>query len=200
MSSNSLRSELLDSRWLNCRDFSTFELDTKSDHDWTAVLKVAHSWDCPTIKALAVERLEAILSASPDDSYFRRLSLACMYSVEPWIETALGGLCARRSALTEEEIAQMRPADVRRVMEGREAELREVVARATQEAQTLGAKSSAGGAADRGSCGADQVLPSLKVEDEPGKATDTVNAADSESATDPTSLSDSGSATACSER
>ena len=72
------------------------------------------------IKALAIERLDAILSVSEAmgglDPYFRRLMLARTYGVLQWAEKALRGLCARRTSLSENEIAQLRPDDVHEIM------------------------------------------------------------------------------------
>ncbi|KZV65992.1 hypothetical protein PENSPDRAFT_702426 [Peniophora sp. CONT] len=172
------------------KDFTTFDLDATSDRDWTAVLKIAHRWDCPTIKALAVERLDIILTESPDDTCFKRLSLARTYNVAAWLVQAISGLCARRGTLVEEEIAQMRPADVQCVMEAREAELRESVARATREEQTSGAKAPA-----------HKTSSSLEVEDEPDKTSGTTEIAQHEAITVPASQNDdSDSATAFSKR
>ncbi|VDB91220.1 unnamed protein product [Peniophora sp. CBMAI 1063] len=111
------------------RDFDTFGLNVPG---WTAVLKAAHLWDCPSIKALAITRLDAILKSTSSntnfDPTFKRLMLAQTYDVPEWVETALSGLCGRGAALTEGEIAQMRAKDVCRVVQEREARLLDMAA------------------------------------------------------------------------
>lgn len=110
------------------RDFVTFGLDAEREEDWVAVLKIAHLWDCQVIKALAISHLHTILSTLSEDTSFRRLELARIYGVDVWVGMALDGLAMRRATLTVEEIAGIQPADLRCIIEAREAKLRESMA------------------------------------------------------------------------
>ncbi|VDB91214.1 unnamed protein product [Peniophora sp. CBMAI 1063] len=100
-------------------DFVTFGLDAGYVADtrmkWHSVLKVAHLWDCPAIRALAVSRLRA--SKMPT---FERLFLARKYSVDEWVAPALDRLVSRLSPLSEGEIHDLLPGDVAVVTRRRE--------------------------------------------------------------------------------
>ncbi|KZV65982.1 hypothetical protein PENSPDRAFT_555130, partial [Peniophora sp. CONT] len=89
--------------------------------EWTAVLKVAHMWDCLAIRTLAIDRLNRELGdPSCMTKSFDRLVLARKFTVESWTKPALDGLVARDAPLDAEEIEQMLPEDVAHVAAVRE--------------------------------------------------------------------------------
>ncbi|KAI0030322.1 hypothetical protein K488DRAFT_19537, partial [Vararia minispora EC-137] len=69
--------------------------------EWTAVLKLATRWSFASIRSLAIRNLEELVS--PID----RLALARTYSIEDWVDTAIGDIIARKEALSLTEAKTM---------------------------------------------------------------------------------------------
>ncbi|VDB91212.1 unnamed protein product [Peniophora sp. CBMAI 1063] len=100
-------------------DFMSFGLT--GQEEWTAVLKVAHMWDCSAIRTLAADRLDRELGdPSCAVKAFDRLIVARKYTIEAWVKPALASLVERSAPLDAEEIEQMLPEDVAYVAAKRE--------------------------------------------------------------------------------
>ncbi|KZV61931.1 hypothetical protein PENSPDRAFT_692944 [Peniophora sp. CONT] len=100
-------------------DFMDFGLGTQAE--WTAVLKVAHLWNCSAIRTLAIHRLYPAFWVG---HAFERLVLARKYAVDEWVEQALADLIERDAHLSSREIKQMLPEDIARVTGERERRAR----------------------------------------------------------------------------
>ncbi|KAI0031500.1 hypothetical protein K488DRAFT_36421, partial [Vararia minispora EC-137] len=92
------------------------EEDIRSQADWSNVLKLSTRWSFRSIRALAIRRLEPMLSSPLD-----RLALARSYDVAHWVEPALFELVLREKSLNTAEVARMTHSDTAFVAMAREA-------------------------------------------------------------------------------
>jgi hypothetical protein len=84
------------------RDLSLFI--TISAHTWLTCITAAERWDVPTLKTLALAKLE---NAGPAP----RLAAARRFGMEQWRRPAFEDLCRRDASLTVEELSVLEPKD-----------------------------------------------------------------------------------------
>lgn len=87
-------------------------MSTRSE--WTTVLKLADLWSFASVRARAIRKLDARVTA------FERIVLARAYEIEEWIDKALYDLCAREEPVTVDEMREMTYEDIAFVAEVRE--------------------------------------------------------------------------------
>ncbi|KAI0030316.1 hypothetical protein K488DRAFT_22622, partial [Vararia minispora EC-137] len=96
------------------KDYDNHDLTFQAE--WASVLKLASRWSFPSIRALAIRRLEPFLADSP----LERLVLARLYDIAQWVDLALQDLALREHSLQEDEMRQMTYADIALVVTVRE--------------------------------------------------------------------------------
>jgi hypothetical protein len=95
-----------------CRSYAPARLHTKEE--WTAVLVLAHRWDFPAIRAVAVAELAAV--TTPID----KLVLARAYGVEEWLMGAYLAVCEAPEYPSDEDCLRLDRATIVRIGRARE--------------------------------------------------------------------------------
>jgi hypothetical protein len=96
-----------------CRSYAPARLHTKEE--WTAVLVLAHRWDFPAIRAVAVAELAAV--TTPID----KLVLARDYGVEEWLAGAYLAVCEAPEYPSDEDCLRLDRATIVKIGRAREA-------------------------------------------------------------------------------
>ncbi|VDB91972.1 unnamed protein product [Peniophora sp. CBMAI 1063] len=96
---------------------SHYAPEERTTADWISILRMAHQWEFPDIRSLAIEKLRDL--APPVE----RLVLARDFNIPTWVETARSELYAREEPLSTPEAKRLDMADVVKIFTTREAAL-----------------------------------------------------------------------------
>jgi hypothetical protein len=95
------------------------EPDIGTIKGWTAVLRLATLWSFADVRALAIRRLDGLVTSSVD-----RIVLSHAFDVPHWLSVAYIELCQRRETLASAEIERLEAKDVSLILAIREELLR----------------------------------------------------------------------------
>ena len=96
---------------------SHFTPEERTVEDWTGILRMAHLWEFPDIRSLAIDKLRDI--TPPVD----RLVLAREFNIPTWVESARSELYTRETPLSTFEAQRLDIGDVVKIFTTREAAL-----------------------------------------------------------------------------
>lgn len=86
--------------------------------EWSAVLRLATEWSFHDIRALAITRLETLVTP------VNRILLGRAYDVSGWLPQAYAELCQRKGCLTLDEVKLLHPEDIWLIVTVREESFR----------------------------------------------------------------------------
>lgn len=78
---------------VSCREYGQFTATTVAE--WTAILRLADTWDFQSIRALAINHL------TPIATDIDKIVLGREFGVDEWLASAYLAVCVREHSLTE---------------------------------------------------------------------------------------------------